>query len=496
MDLNQEIIIETLSTFATTAGREAETLFNKLDINLKPRTTLIAIPFNKMVSGKIIILPEREDISAKWFKGAQLLVEDIPESYLNDLAGDVRSMLWQDKVEIWKSIRSAIESECSKYGYASFTIYPAFLHGYSVSLILQLSKPALGTHYALSKYSNWGYPATSLIYETIAAFLYKTVKPLELLSSGVAGYILSEEGDEVLRQAGYWLMDALEKASKDEEDESLDEDEQRYTVNIFGICNTIAAQPYEGKEGRGRMLISRRNHPNIGLIIKLATPVRMENHRGIRKLLEITSKGLHLLCDSSGIYGIGQHGGLGYDESLENLFIVEFIGQNKWKLSHAGNDLMIVNYGQPTLPKKPIDEDKFRRKIRNAFSEIKPDDLTKLWDLVAESPEQKHGTMIVVTDHAKEEAWRLAAQSTIIDPIPLAPDLLLPLSSIDGAILVGPDAICHAIGVILDGIASERGDSSRGARYNSAVRYIDYVKSLGHHCVIIVISEDGMINIL
>lgn len=495
MDLNQEILIETLSRFAVSANHEAKTLFDKLDPNLTPRVTLLAIPFSKEKSGDILVIPAREDISPAWFDEVYKLVSEISESDLNDLAEDVRSLLWQDKVEIWRAVRSIIESESNKFGYAAFTIYPAFLHGYNVSLILQVSKSTLDSHYALTKYSNWGFSGTSLIYETIAAFLYKTVKPLELLSSGVAGYILSEDGDEVLRRAGYWLMDALEKASETE-DEVYEDEEQHYTTNIFKICNTISAQPYEGKEGVGRMLISRRDHPNISQAIKLEKPVEMESHRGIRKLLEVTAQGLYLLCDSSGIYGIGRPNELPYDEHLQDLFVVEFIGHNKWKLSHAGRDLMVVKYGQPRLPQKPIDENEFKRNVRLEFPEIKPADLSSLWSLVSEAAQQKHGTMVVVSDHASDEAKRLNAQSTAIEPVVLIPEFILPLSSIDGALLLDAGATCHAIGVILDGVASERGDSSRGARYNSAIKYKDYVKGLGHNCVIIVLSEDGMINVL
>ena len=63
----------------------------------------------------------------------------------------------------------------------------------------------------------------------------------------------------------------------------------------------------------------------------------------------------------------------------------------------------------------------------------------------------------------------------------------------DGAVLVAPDGICYAVGVILDGAASEKGDPGRGARYNSAVRYEE---SSDHTTVIAVVSEDGGITMV
>jgi len=70
---------------------------------------------------------------------------------------------------------------------------------------------------------------------------------------------------------------------------------------------------------------------------------------------------------------------------------------------------------------------------------------------------------------------------------------LLMLSSIDGAVLVDSEGICHAAGAILDGEAVRgKGTRSRGARYNSAIRYI-HEKS---ECLAVVISEDGTINLV
>jgi alkaline phosphatase len=57
------------------------------------------------------------------------------------------------------------------------------------------------------------------------------------------------------------------------------------------------------------------------------------------------------------------------------------------------------------------------------------------------------------------------------------------------------DSVCHAIGIILDGLATDKGDSSRGARYNSAVRYYEYFGK-NHPTVLVIISEDGMINLI
>lgn len=243
------------------------------------------------------------------------------------------------------------------------------------------------------------------------------------------------------------------------------------------------------------MIISERGHQNIDVTVKLKRLVSFGNYRGIRKLLEITSEGTHLLSDANGIYGVGKINAIPYDKNTESLFIVEFTSHHSWTLQHATHQLMTVNYGQPKLPAKAIHEGAFQTKIRNKIPQIDVQYLTSLWNLADKASKQKHGTMIVVSDHAREEAERLENQSTPIEPILLTADLILPLSSIDGALLIEPNTMCHAIGVILDGIATEKGNPARGARYNSAIRYIDYVSQLNHLCLIIVISEDGMIDL-
>ena len=120
-------------------------------------------------------------------------------------------------------------------------------------------------------------------------------------------------------------------------------------------------------------------------------------------------------------------------------------------------------------------------------------DVADLWALARTASEQEHGTMLVVHRDAANEAARLVPQAQLIEPVRLQDDMLRAMTNIDGAVLVSPDGLCHAVGVILDGTATGQGDSARGARYNSAVRYR---QAAGDACLVIIVSEDGMINLL
>jgi len=101
--------------------------------------------------------------------------------------------------------------------------------------------------------------------------------------------------------------------------------------------------------------------------------------------------------------------------------------------------------------------------------------------------------MLVIHAHAGSESDRLVGQAVKVSPVALGEDSLFAASRIDGAVLISPDAKCHAIGVILDGIAGTSGDPGRGARFNSAARYVDAHRA---NCLILVVSEDGSIEIV
>lgn len=117
-----------------------------------------------------------------------------------------------------------------------------------------------------------------------------------------------------------------------------------------------------------------------------------------------------------------------------------------------------------------------------------------LWALATAAADAEHGTMLVVSERAAAEAARLGSQALTVEPTQLDDSLVRQVTGIDGAVLVDPSGCCHAIGVILDGTAVGEGDRSRGARYNSAVKYL---ASAGDTpTVILLVSEDGMINLL
>jgi hypothetical protein len=101
--------------------------------------------------------------------------------------------------------------------------------------------------------------------------------------------------------------------------------------------------------------------------------------------------------------------------------------------------------------------------------------------------------MIIVAEDATSEAERLSQQGTRIEPVLMSPPLLERVSGIDGSIILDPQGLCYAVGVILDGEAAPECTPSRGSRFNSAMRY---VRSRDRRRLAIVFSDDHTIDII
>ena len=263
--------------------------------------------------------------------------------------------------------------------------------------------------------------------------------------------------------------------------------------SLFRDCSTISSLLYERSAGSGRILLATKDHPAIKPTVTLASPVELRNYRAARKLLQLSFDDVLLHSDSSQIWGLAEVGE--YDHSKEDLFEVRILDHHHWELRHNDCNFMTVRYGVPSLPKREIDEQAFRSNVTRIFKKISDSSTNRLLSLVKEAERESHGTMLLISTTAEKEAKRLASQGTPITPCLMTPKLLKHLTPIDGAILLNPDGMCYAIGTILDGQATNNGDPSRGARFNSAVRYVESAPDKTR-CLAVIVSEDGGIDLV
>jgi len=300
---------------------------------------------------------------------------------------------------------------------------------------------------------------------------------------------ITDEPAEIIRTAADRLVDSIVQALL----------RQFLGSGLKESLDAVAAQPYEGRTGAGTLLLVVPDHPHVEVVVSFERPVSVRATRELRKVLEMSAPGLGLLCDGAKVYGMGRLVP-GYDPRAEDAFLVTVVGRGSWELTLPAGEpdadsvpLLRVDNGRASLPKGRLSKDKFLDTVGRLFPEAPEGSAGLLWDLAQACAGQAHGTMLVVHPEAADEGQRLHPQALTIAPTHPSPEALLAMTSIDGAVLVGPDARCHAVGVILDGTATGTGDPARGARYNSAVRYL---AGQGKGALIIIVSEDGMINLL
>ena len=325
----------------------------------------------------------------------------------------------------------------------------------------------------------------SIVDATASEFLEECAKTLYVPDPEMVDRFEGSRAEEILRKAGSRLMEVPIFAAQS----------WGGLYGLFNACNYIASLSYEGAESVGGMIVAKVGHPNISTTIQLSKPIKLQKHRAIRKLLEITTTGQSILTDGEVVTGFGRISGV-YDPSRSDLFMVRFTGHHKWEVLHDDHSMMVVKHEVPRMPSLLLNRAEFISSCGVLFPEIGLEKIDFLYGLALGVCKQRHGTILVITPFAKDEAERLSSQSTGIVPTVASEEILRCVSSIDGAILIDMDGICHAIGVILDGSAIQEGDTGRGARYNSTLRYIHGIRERDIPCLAVVVSEDGTAELM
>ena len=440
----------------------------------------------------ICIEPEECGIEVDSFKNVDILASEIHDAdpRKNILNTDVhhherfQEYLKNDCLQ--KAVKQLVDKNFKGKGKVSFVSYSVMLDNYEIFLILQFNEKDYNKFYFLNRSEvkihdlRTANVRKSLIDALVYDYLNESKDPLYKPRPGVYFDEIKTDIKEILRIAAKnFVGTAIPAASN-----------STGTYDLFDICNYISSLKYEGDSTIGKLIICKEDHPNINVLLRLTNPIQLRDHRKVRKLLEIASDNLHLYTNGDQIIGFAELKGQ-YNSSDENLFIVNFTGPHKWELIHDLHTMMIVEYTNPSLPILKIDKLIFYSTLKRIFNDISNDNLDSLWSVVISATEQKHGTLIIISNNARNEVKRLENQSTNIEPLLPDEKIIKSITSIDGAVILDTYCVCHAIGVILDGLASSNGTSARGARYNSAIRYVD-----GHEgeCAAIIISEDGMVD--
>ena len=468
-----------------------EKILEILELQTITNVFLVGVPTNNEDTNSIFFHPEDCGFLPTDFQNVFKMVKN---NYDNDPGQNLmmaaahlyeahRASLLPKAVQ--KAVQAILDNYSDTKGTVSFCSFPVEMNEHWVVTVIQLDMKFFEKQYRLQ----------SNVYETNPIRKYRIDRSFleaiiwKVLSASQSELLTPSEGNN------YWFADP-ERLLEDAAASFLFSIKVRVNEmggNLLALSNAISAERYEGAGSRGRLIVAKQDHPSVNAHIKLEVPIEVGNYRGIRKLLEVSSNTMALLCDGESIWGLGETL-CTYDPSSENLFEFRFTEHYTWELIHAENVMLKVRYRQPRLPREKFDETLFRDHVSRLFN-VSEAESTKLVEAVNAAVAQRHGTMLVITPTASKESERLSAQSTVIKPTSVTKTLVSHVSGVDGAILVSPDGVIHAFGVILDGLASGNGNPGRGARFNSAIRYVDGQSSLGMSCLALIVSEDGYVDL-
>ena len=387
------------------------------------------------------------------------------------------------------SVRKAIQKRLAPYdtdqNVISFVGRPAPIGDYHVAPVLQLPGVLFERFRQLRETAPDGQVIrnTSLVHAAVLQLLSEAHDEMLRPDPGRGFAQQWASPTEIVRRAAVYFMNSVEVAIGS----------NYLKRNLFERLNSISSLMYERTEGKGRLLLAKPESQSVNMLLHFVEPVLFREARWSRKILQMASSETALIADCEHVFGLGTVAAGADPWKTQDVFEVEFVDHYHWRLSCGGELLLIAKYGVPSLPQEKFPQDRLLDTYQRLFPGIGEGTVARFVKLYEAAVNQSHGNMLVVAKDAESEACRLSRQGTRIEPTEMTPDLYRQVSGIDGTIIIDPNGICHAIGVILDGQAHPECTPSRGSRYNSAVRYVHAVETPR---LAVVVSDDQTVDII
>nr|WP_261371762.1 hypothetical protein [Yersinia aleksiciae] len=440
----------------------------------------------------VCVEPEDGKWQLSLFEGLLDSVESTYQSHRlqNMFFGDEPSMRdkpeWMRRDSVRTSVSKALETFDTEHNVTSFCGEVRRIDDYYVTPVIQIPNVTFVQFPPLpSKPVDKGQQGSgfrSLIHAAMHAVLHEATEELHNPDPGRFTHGSMRDAEEIVRIAAKNFLNTPGLSI-----------EQRYThTNLFDALNLVSSLMYEGVKGIGQLILVDPENDAVEFLAKFVDPVPFHEPRWVRKVLQMAAAGVGIIANSQYIYGLGRLKE-SHDSSAQDAFTVAFVDHYHWELHCGSQALLRSHYAVPKLPQEPFDKTAFLANYARLFPLSSQESGLHLWSLLLAQTSQEHGSMIVVAEDAASEALRLSRQGTNIVPTRLTESLLRSVSGIDGTILLDPAGLCHAIGIILDGEATDKCTPSRGSRYNSGVRY---VQTGCTRRLAIVVSDDRMIDII
>ena len=260
---------------------------------------------------------------------------------------------------------------------------------------------------------------------------------------------------------------------------------------FYNYINTIASLKYEKKECVAHIAFCR-SHESLPLLVRFAQPILMSEHRKVRKLLAATGEKHCLVSSGNHLEGIADIREL-ETSAREPVYFFNLLKHLTWELVHDGRLLLRYNEGRLSTDRYELKDGVILAFTASRLN-VGPETAARVLTLVKAARGAGHGSILVFTSSAAAEARRLKRDCFLVEPFTLNAHDLPSFTVMDGALLIDTECRCHALGVILDGEGVHTSDTSRGARFNSSLRYLE--KNKDDRILIVVVSDDGMLNLI
>jgi hypothetical protein len=257
--------------------------------------------------------------------------------------------------------------------------------------------------------------------------------------------------------------------------------------HLFTNLNQFSLLPYEQKAANGCIIIAKPNTQPLSLEFK--EPIQIgSSYRNSRKAIEMSTHDCPLLSDGEQLYGVAKRTHLNPPNT--SYAEIQFLSRNWWRWHFAGRTLFEFKDGLASVPRSQ------RRDFEESIGEwrkLSVAALERIWSFVEPVSTAGHGAMVIISTEAEKEAQRLQLAGLSMKPRDVPYSIAENLTRIDGAVMLDQEGTCHGVGYIVDGLACGMENPSRGARYNSACRYVE---SHPGKAFAVVVSVDGAISYL
>jgi hypothetical protein len=394
--------------FRVAVQRNAEKVFRIIGLEVVPEVFLVGVLASEAgPNHPVCVDPEDGPWRSSLFPGLpEEVAAEIPKHRLQNMFfGHQRTM-----EQLPEKIRRSVVTETVHRRVApldaaddqeSFCSYAYRIADYYVVVVLRMPGWVFREFQPLpdEEIDNDPYPL-SFIHACIGDILEAATLALAMPDPGenVADDLRSAE--DIVRRAGSRFMHAPGVMLRD----------RACWADLFATLNQISSLRYEGEGGVGSLLLIDPDSEHIEYVLRLKRPVRLNEPRWARKLLQMASGDASLIATYQDIHGVGR---LSSEAPADCAFAVDFFEHFQWQLRRNRQVLLQARYGEPRLPRAEVHRSRFRDNVERLFAgaDVHPD---LLWDIAEIMAAQPHGNTVVVAADAAAEAARLAAQGTPI----------------------------------------------------------------------------------